>query len=165
MLRAGYATNRGQLAAGVRLCPQRARLLSEMPKPTFEAERVNSKRPATRLFRDKTRASSQSCAVGSENQHTKKQHAREPGDVWSATTHTVMRPAREGPTPHGGRARSGRTGPRHGIDEPNETEEAIFGGTWGEKGAGHFSGRRVKQSLGHMTPKPVQTMCRPCNSP
>src|SRR5215469_10657299 len=46
------------------------------------------------------------------------------------------RTVREGPKPHGGRARSGGVGPRHTIDEPTEQRRGIFGGGWGEKGAG-----------------------------
>jgi hypothetical protein len=46
------------------------------------------------------------------------------------------RPVREGVKPHGGRARFGGVGPRHTIDEPDEQGRAIFGGAWGEKGAG-----------------------------
>jgi len=46
------------------------------------------------------------------------------------------RPVREGVKPHGGRARFGGVGPRHTIDEPGEQGRAIFGGAWGEKGAG-----------------------------
>ena len=34
------------------------------------------------------------------------------------------------------RARFGGVGPRHTIDEPDEQRRAIFGGAWGEKGAG-----------------------------
>src|SRR5262249_49007564 len=65
-----------------------------------------------------------------------KQHAREPGDLWSASARKGTRPVREGPKPQCGRARSGGVGPRHTIDEPGEQRRAIFGGAWGEKGAG-----------------------------
>src|SRR6267143_407614 len=83
----------------------------------------------------KTRASSRSCVV-EEPAHAEKQHAREPGDLWSASARKGTRPVREGAKPHGGRVRSGGVGPRHSIDEPDEQRRAIFGGAWGEKGAG-----------------------------
>ena len=69
-----------------------------------------------------TRASSRSCVV-LEPAHAEKQHAREPGDLWSASTRKGTRPVREGAKPHGGRARSGGVGPRHTIDEPANKEE------------------------------------------
>ena len=50
---------------------------------------------------------------------------------------------REGPKPHGGRTRSGEVGPRHIIDEPDEQRRAIFGGAWGEKGAGQGEHRSI----------------------
>ena len=83
----------------------------------------------------KSRASRRSCVV-LEPAHAEKQHAREPGDLWSASAREGTRPAREGPKPQGGRARSGGVGPRHTIDEPDEQRRAIFSGAWGEKGAG-----------------------------
>src|SRR5580700_12233334 len=79
-----------------------------------------------------TRASSRSCVV-LEPAHAEKQHAREPGDLWSASVRKGTRPVREGAKPHGGRARSGGVGPRHSIDEPGEQRRAIFGGARGEK--------------------------------
>src|SRR4029077_1806795 len=90
-----------------------------------------------------TRASSRSCVV-LEPAHAEKQHAREPGDLWSAWTRKGTRPVREGPKPHGGRARSGGVGPHHTIDEPDEQRRAIFGGDWGEKGAGQGEHRSVQ---------------------
>jgi hypothetical protein len=48
--------------------------------------------------------------------------------------------------PHGGRARFGGVGPRHTIDEPDEPRGAIFGGAWGEKGAGQGEHRLIEHS-------------------
>jgi hypothetical protein len=45
--------------------------------------------------------------------------------------------------PENGRARSGGVGPRHRIDEPDEQRRAIFGGVWGEKGAGQGEHRSI----------------------
>src|SRR6202162_3636150 len=92
-----------------------------------------------------TRASSRSCVV-LEPAHAEKQHAREPGDLWSASTRKGTRPVCEGPKPHGGHARSGGVGPRHSIDEPDEQRRAIFGGDWGEKGAGQGEHRFIQHS-------------------
>jgi hypothetical protein len=50
---------------------------------------------------------------------------------------------REGAKPHGGRVRFGGVGPRHTIDEPDEQRRAIFGGAWGEKGAGQGEHRLI----------------------
>src|SRR4029077_3467707 len=72
------------------------------------------------------------------------QHAREPGDLWSASDRKETRPVREGAKPEGGRARSGGVGPHHTIDEPDEQRRAIFGGAWGEKGAGQGEHRSVQ---------------------
>jgi hypothetical protein len=55
-----------------------------------------------------------------------------------------LRPICEGPKPHGGRTRSGGVGPRHSIDEPDEQRRAIFGGAWGEKGAGQGEHRSTQ---------------------
>jgi hypothetical protein len=55
-----------------------------------------------------------------------------------------MRTVREGPKPQGGRARSGGVGPHHTIDEPDEQRRAIFGGAWGEKGAGQGEHRFIQ---------------------
>ena len=44
------------------------------------------------------------------------------------------------------RARFGGVGPRHSIDEPDEQRGAIFGGAWGEKGAGQGEHRSVPHS-------------------
>ena len=90
-----------------------------------------------------TRASSRSCVV-LEPAHAEKQHAREPGDLWSASARKGTRPVREGAKPEGGRARSGGVGPHHSIDEPDEQRRAIFGGDWGEKGAGQGEHRSVQ---------------------
>jgi hypothetical protein len=54
------------------------------------------------------------------------------------------RPVREGSKPQGGRARSRGFGPRHSIDEPDEQRRAIFGGAWGEKGAGQGEHRSTQ---------------------
>src|ERR1035437_5809460 len=48
-----------------------------------------------------------------EPAHAEKQHAREPGDLWSASGRKATRSVREGAKPHGGRARSRGVGPRH----------------------------------------------------
>src|SRR5215469_4243194 len=84
--------------------------------------------------RDISRASRRSCVVG-EPAHAEKQHAREPGDLWSASARKGARPVREGPKPQCGCARFRGVGPRHTIDEPAEQRRAIFGGGWGEKDA------------------------------
>ena len=55
------------------------------------------------------------------------------------------RPVCEGAKPQGGRARSGEVGLHHTIDEPDEQRGAIFGGAWGEKGAGQ--GERMVAKL------------------
>jgi hypothetical protein len=87
--------------------------------------------------------SSRSCVV-LEPAHAEKQHAREPGDLWSASARKGRRPVREGAKPQGGHARSGGVGPRHSIDEPDEQRRAIFGGAWGEKGAGQGEHRSTQ---------------------
>src|SRR5258708_32629159 len=81
---------------------------------------------------------------GGEPAHAEKQHAREPGDLWSASARKGTRPVREGAKPEGGRARSGGVGPHHTIDEPDEQRRAIFGGAWGEKGAGQGEHRSTQ---------------------
>src|ERR1700732_2411552 len=92
-----------------------------------------------------SRASSRSCVVV-EPAHAEKQHAREPGDLWSASARKGTRPVREGAKPEGGRARSRGVGPHHTIDEPDEQRGAIFGGAWGEKGAGQGEHRSTQHS-------------------
>jgi len=90
-----------------------------------------------------TRASSRSCVV-LEPAHAEKQHAREPGDLWSASARKGTRPVCEGAKPQGRRARSGGVGPHHTIDEPDEQRRAIFSGAWGEKGAGQGEHRSTQ---------------------
>jgi hypothetical protein len=61
----------------------------------------------------------------------------------SASARKGTRPVREGAKPEGGRARSRGVGPHHTIDKPDEQKGAIFGGAWGEKGAGQGEHRSV----------------------
>src|SRR5215469_8097285 len=67
------------------------------------------------------------------------------------------RTVREGLKPHGGRARSGGVGPRHTIEEPTEQRRGIFGGGWGEKGAGQgehlFNSTPTRHSAGYACPR------------
>jgi len=72
-----------------------------------------------------SRASRRSCVV-LEPAHAEKQHAREPGDLWSASARKGTRPVCEGPKPQGRRARSGGVGPHHSIDEPDEQRSCVF---------------------------------------
>jgi hypothetical protein len=62
----------------------------------------------------------------------------------SASARKGARPVCEGAKPQGRRARSRGVGPRHTIDEPDEQRRAIFGGAWGEKGAGQGEHRFVQ---------------------
>jgi len=45
---------------------------------------------------------------------------------------------------HENRETSGGVGPHHSIDEPDEQRRAIFGGAWGEKGAGQGEHRSTQ---------------------
>src|ERR1700683_4026835 len=92
-----------------------------------------------------TRASRRSWVV-LEPAHAEKQQAREPGDLWSASARKGARPVCEGAKPQGRHARSRGVGPRHSIDEPDEQRRAIFGGAWGEKGAGQGEHRFIQHS-------------------
>src|SRR6185437_10449731 len=76
--------------------------------------------------------------------HVEKQHAREPGDLWSAPTESKSRPVREGAKPNVGHARSGGVGLHHSTDEPAEQRGATFSGGWGGKGAGQGEHRSVQ---------------------
>ena len=63
-----------------------------------------------------------------------------------ASARKGRRPVCEGAKPQGRHARSGGVGPRHSIDEPDEQRRAIFGGAWGEKGAGQGEHRLIQHS-------------------
>src|SRR5215471_3037604 len=89
------------------------------------------------------RVVSRSCVV-EEPAHAEKQHAREPGDLWSASKETRSRTARKGPKPQCGHAHSGGVGPRHTTDEPAEQRRELFSGGWGGKGVGQGEHRSVR---------------------
>jgi hypothetical protein len=55
------------------------------------------------------------------------------------------RPVCEGAKPQSRLTRSGRVGPHHILDEPDEQRGAIFGGAWGEKGEGQGDHTRRAQ--------------------
>src|SRR5271155_2432785 len=58
----------------------------------------------------------------------------------------------------------GGVGPRHSIDEPGEQRRAIFGGAWGEKGAGQGEHRSVQHSPDTVRGKSVPRMERCASS-
>ena len=93
--------------------------------------------------------SDRSCVVV-EPAHAEKQHAREPGDLQSASIPSRSRPVRAGAKPNGGHARCGGVGPPHSTDEPAEQRRATFGGGWGGKG-------RAKENIVRSHTSPTQS--------